>query len=141
MKMMKKKVLCIEQNYSLGFVIKTVLSESFNVINVPNAFDAMNELSQEEIDCIILSVEQKNVQSLELLKHLHSSSLLKDIPVVVISDYEDEKLKSACIKHNVSETFKKPFDPLKLLESIRVLCSPVDTTQILFKKRKVLNLN
>lgn len=141
MKEMRKKVLCIEQNYSLGFVIKTVLSEYFSVTVVPNAFDAMDELTQDTFDCIILSEEQQNKQSSQLLQHLRSSSLLKNIPVVVISDYEDENLKRNCRLSNVAEIFKKPFDPLKLLDSIHGLCEPVDTTQIIFRKRKILNLN
>src|SRR5574338_1527771 len=103
MKMMKKKVLCIEQNHSLGFVIKTVLSESFLVKVVPNAFDAMDELIKDEMDCIILALEKENRQSLNFLQHLRSSSLLENIPAVVISDYEDQQLREICRLNNISK--------------------------------------
>ena len=141
MKIMKKKVLCIEQNHSLGFVIKTVLSESFFVKVVPNAFDAMDELIKEETNCIILALEKENKQSLNFLQHLRSSSLLKNIPAIVISDYEDNQLREICDLNNISKIYKKPFDPLRLLETVRSLCSTVDTSQVLFEKQKMLNLN
>lgn len=141
MKMMKKKVLCIEQNHSLGFVIKTVLSESFLVKVVPNAFDAMDELIKDEMDCIILALEKENRQSLNFLQHLRSSSLLENIPAVVISDYEDQQLREICRLNNISKIYKKPFDPLRLLETVKNLCSTVDTSQVLFEKQKMLNLN
>ncbi len=138
---MKKKVLCIEQNHSLGFVIKTVLSESFLVKVVPNAFDAMDELIKEETDCIILALEKENVQSHSFLQHLRSSSLIKNMPTIVISDYEDNHLRNVCEQSNIAKMFKKPFDPLRLLDTVRNLCSTVDTSQVIFKKRKILNLN
>lgn len=141
MKEMKKKVLCIEQNHSLGFVIRTVLSESFFVQVVPNAFDAMNELINEDTDCIILALEKENVQSHSFLQHLRSSSLIKNIPTVVISDYEDNHLFNICKQSNIAKIFRKPFDPLRLLDTVRNLCITVDTSQVIFKKRKILNLN
>lgn len=141
MKMMKKKVLCIEQNHSLGFVIKTVLSESFLVKVVPNAFDAMDELIREETDCIILALEKENKHSLNFLRHLRTSSLLKNIPAIVISDYEDSHLKEICQQSDISKIYKKPFDPLRLLDTVRNLCSTVDTSHVLFEKGKILNLN
>ncbi len=141
MKVMKKKVLCIEQNHSLGFVIKTVLSESFLVKVVPNAFDAMDELIKDDTNCIILAVEKENKQSLNFLQHLRSSSLLKNTPVVVISDYDDNFLREICQQSNISKIYRKPFDPLRLLDTVQSLCSTVDTSQVLFENRKILNLN
>lgn len=141
MKVMKKKVLCIEQNHSLGFVIKTVLSESFLVKVVPNAFDAMDELIKDDTNCIILAVEKENKQSLNFLQHLRSSSLLKNTPVVVISDYDDNFLREICHQSNISKIYRKPFDPLRLLDTVQSLCSTVDTSQVLFENRKILNLN
>ncbi|HRO73819.1 MAG TPA: response regulator [Saprospiraceae bacterium] len=138
---MKKKVLCIEQNHSLGFVIKTVLSESFLVKVVPNAFDAMDELIKDDTNCIILAVEKENKQSLNFLQHLRSSSLLKNTPVVVISDYDDNFLREICQQSNISKIYRKPFDPLRLLDTVQSLCSTVDTSQVLFENRKILNLN
>lgn len=140
MKRMKKKVLVIEQNHSLGFVIRTVLNESFLVEIVSNAFDAMELLTQKEIDCIILGVEKEISQSQLFLQHLKSSSLLKDTPIVVITD-QDVSFIDFWEKMGVSKVFKKPFDPLKLLDYVQAICSPIDTTQIIFKKRKILNLN
>lgn len=137
---MKKKVLVIEQNHSLGFVIRTVLNESFLVEIVSNAFDAMELLSQKEIDCIILGIDKKNSQSHFFLQHLKSSSLLKDTPIVIITD-EELPFKDFWDKMGVSKVFKKPFDPLKLLAYVEAICEPIDTTQIIFRKRKILNLN
>ncbi|MCO6496152.1 MAG: response regulator [Chitinophagaceae bacterium] len=138
---MKKKVLCIESNLSMRLVIQNVLSESFRVKTVSNIFDAMDQLPSSGFDCIVLSVEKRNLLPAALLHHLNTSCFLKDIPVVMIADYENEKLRKICDDYDVSGFFKKPFDPLRLYESVRTICYPPDTSQIILKKRKFLNLN
>lgn len=138
---MKKKVLVIEQNHSLGFVIKTVLNESFRTIVVSNPFDAMDMLSQHNIECIVLGIDKKNPDSHSFLQHLKSSSLLKNIPLVAITDMDEETFKDLYGENDVYHVFQKPFDPLKVREAVMSLCNPIDTTQVLFKRRRLLNLN
>ncbi|MBW7840222.1 MAG: response regulator [Chitinophagaceae bacterium] len=138
---MKKKVLCIESNNSLGMVIKTVLSDSFRVSVVNNIFDAMDQLPCADFDCIVLSVEQRNMLPAALLHHLDSSAFFREIPVVMLSDYEDEQLSQIRDVYEVAAFFRKPFDPLRLADSVKSICYPVSTSEVLFKKRKFLNLN
>lgn len=138
---MKKRVLCVEQNYSLGFVVKTVLSNSFDVVLVYNIFDAMEKLQQHEYNCILLAIEKNNPLPAALLQHLRSSSLYKNIPVVVLSDHESENLVAMCNDFEIADFFKKPYNPLHLLDAVKSICQPVDTSQILFKRTKSINLN
>lgn len=138
---MRKKVLVIEQNFSLGFALKNILSDCFKVVVVPNAFDGMNELSQKRFECIILSVEHKTGRPNEFLCHLNSSSLLKNIPLIVICNCAYQEVKRNFEKDNVIEIFKKPFDPLRILNTVKGICNHVDTSQVLTKKNKLLNLN
>lgn len=142
MKRMKKKVLCIERNNSLAFVLRTVLKNSFNTKVVSNALQAIDELHGDTpTDCIILSVEKQNFRNRALLQHFKTSSFLKDIPVIVLADLYDKELEALCEEYNVTEVFEKPFDPLKLLDTLEEQCCPSLDSQIIFKKRKILNLN
>lgn len=142
MKRMKKKVLCVERNNSLAFVLRTVLKNSFNTKVVSNALQAIDELhSDTHTDCIVLSVEKQNFRNIALLQHLKTSSFLKDIPVIVLADFYDKELETLCEEYNVTEVFEKPFDPLKLLEAVEEQCCPSLDSHIIFKKRKILNLN
>mgnify|MGYP001254016551 CR=1 FL=1 len=139
---MKKKVLVIEQNHSIGFVIKTVLSEAFKAIVTTNPFDAMDVLSQNnDILCIVLGIDKRSSQSHSFLQHLKSSSLLKNIPLIALTDIDEDTFREMYGENEISGVFKKPFDPLKVKQSIENLCHPVDTTQIVFRKRGILNLN
>ena len=97
--------------------------------------------SEKTTDLIILSIENAEDESVELLYHLGSSSLLRDIPVFILSNTNYEELKSVCLESNVHAFFTKPFDPLELSEKINQTILTKNESQILYKKRKVFNLN
>lgn len=137
---MKKKVLVIEQNHSLGFVIKTVLNEAFKTIVVSNPFDAMDVLSQHDISCVVLGIDKKNPDCHSFLQHLKSSSLLKNIPLVALTDMDESSFREMYAQAEVCGVFKKPFDPLRVRAVVEDLCHPTETP-VLFRRRRLLNLN
>lgn len=139
---MKKKVLCIERSSSLSFILRTVLRKSFDVQVVSNALMAIGRLQKSgDIECVILSIEKGNFRNIALLQHIKTSSFLKDIPIIVLTDVYDDELKKLCKLYGVLEVFEKPFDPLKLLDTMEEYFFPTSDSEIIFKKRKILNLN
>lgn len=141
MKRNRKNVLVIEQSPSLGFVIKTVLNESFNTRVVSNPFDAMDVLSENEISCIILGIDDLNGQAQSFLEHLKSSSLLRSVPLVVLTDIEEETFRDMYGSTQIEKVFKKPFDPLKVLEKVVEVSESEERDDLLLRKRSLLSLN
>ncbi len=139
---MKKNVLCIEKNKSICFLIETLLKDKYSVLSVENNYEAMESISSIKMtDVIILSIENAQDDNVELLYHLGSSSLLRNIPVIILSNVSFEKLQSVCLESNVHAFFTKPFNPLELSEKINQTILTTSESQILYKKRKIFNLN
>lgn len=139
---MKKNVLCIERNRSICFLVETLLKNRYTVLSVSNNLLAMERINSGiDIDTIILSIENPDDENAELLYHLGSSSLLRNIPVVVLSNSKYDDLKSICLESNVHAFFTKPFNPIELAEKIDQTMFIDKQSQILHKKRKVFNLN
>ena len=139
---MKKNVLCIEKNRSICFLIETLLKDKYSVLSVENNYEAMESISSvKRIDIIILSIENSQDDNVELLYHLGSSSLLRNIPVIILSNTSYEELESVCLESNVHAFFTKPFNPLELSEKINQTILTTNESQILYKKRKIFNLN
>lgn len=139
---MKKNVLCIEKNKSICFVIKTLLKDNFHVQLFEDSYQAMKSISTERsIDLILLSIESVEDDNIELLYHLGSSSVLRNIPVIILSSKNYDELKDICLESNVHSFFAKPFNPLELSEKINQTISITNESQILYKKRKIFNLN
>ncbi|MEP7232977.1 MAG: response regulator [Ginsengibacter sp.] len=139
---MKKSVLCIEKSKSICFVIETMLKGKYTVLTFDNNYMAMERISSEKsIDLIILSVENLQDENVELLYHLGSSSLLHDIPVIILSSSRYEEIEPICLESNVHAFFTKPFNPLELSEKINQTILTTGESQILYEKRKIFNLN
>ncbi len=139
---MKKNVLCIEKSRPICFLIETLLKDKYAVFSVENNYLAMEQIASGKTnDLIILGIENAEDEGVELLYHLGSSSLLRDIPVFILSNTNYEELKSVCLESNVHAFFTKPFDPLELSEKINQTILTKNESQILYKKRKVFNLN
>ncbi len=139
---MKKNVLCIENNKSICFLIETLLKNRYTVLSVVNNLLAMEHINSGiEIDTIIISIENPEDENAELLYHLGSSSLLRNIPVIILSNTKYDELKSICMERNVHAFFTKPFNPIELSEKVDQTMHINNQSQILHKKRKAFNLN
>ncbi len=139
---MKKSVLCIEKSKSICFVIETMLKDKYSVLTFDNNYMAMERISSEKsTDLIILSIENLQDENVELLYHLGSSSLLRDIPVIILSSSRYEEIEPVCLESNVHAFFTKPFNPVVLSEKINQTILTTNESQILYKKRKIFNLN
>ena len=101
----------------------------------------MEKMVSGQTDLIIISVDNVQDENVELLYHMGSSSLLRGIPVIVLSNINYEELKSVCAETNIHAFFTKPFNPLELSEKINQTILPANESQILYKKRKIFNLN
>lgn len=141
MRASKKKILVIEQNPSLGFVFDTILQSSFNAFIVTNPFDAMDVLYENEINCIILSVEKRNTQTHSLLQHLGSSKLLKATPMVVLTDIRKDHFRRLYPQNKITIIFKKPFNPNEVLEAVNKICEETVASAGLAPRYCIMNLN
>lgn len=119
---MKKEILIVEGSKALRFLLHTIFKKHYKVVSVPDGLSAMYYLRQgNKPDLIVLDPELADMPEWELVKHLSLSPLYNQIPLVAISSLDDNQLRVLAMKHGVAEYFTKPFNPLKLVESVDVL--------------------
>ncbi len=86
-----------------------------------------------------MDIADSNSDNYELLEHIHSSSVLKNIRTVVISNSDDETLKNKTVKLGASLFLTKPFDPVFLSDKVKSLIGSGNAP--VTKKRSNFNLN
>ena len=89
-------------------------------------------------DIIILNISNTASDNFELLEHISTSCVLNNIQRVVISDSNDENLKSKISELGASLFITKPFDPVFLSEKVRDL---VNDNQPTLGRRKRFSIN
>lgn len=131
--------MIIEDCNAMNFLISTVLKKDFNITSAKNGIDAMHQLQSDlNRDLIILNISDVESDNFQLLEHISTSSVLKDIHRVVISDSNDEQLKSKSAELGASLFITKPFDPVLLSDSVRDLIKLNETS---FGKKRKFSIN
>ena len=121
---MKKQILAVDDSKAIRFLLQTVLGRDYQVVTVPDGYSAMYYLSnRSQPDLIIIDPQLPDMENWELIKHLSTSGLHGEIPVVVLSGLDERETESRCLEYGVVRYFLKPFNPVELMDSIRDLVS------------------
>jgi two-component SAPR family response regulator len=113
---MARKMLSINNNRSMNYLLKTITGVSYDVITAEDSVEAMSSLKTTgEIECILIDIDYQTEQNLNFILHLKESYLYQ-CPVIFLCSHKEifdpDKLA------NVESVFYKPFDPLDLKKEI-----------------------
>lgn len=113
---MARKMLSINSNRSMNYLLKTIMGVSYDVITAEDPVEAMSSLKTiVEIECALIDIDYQTELNINFIHHL-KDSFLYQCPVIVLCSnkeiFDGDKLA------NVESVFYKPFDPLDLKKEI-----------------------
>lgn len=118
--MKKKKVLIVEDDWSLRSLLENILKPTYDVKAVHNSVEAWSWLTKGNHPALILSdFKMPRIDGLELAENLKSSGLFREIPIFIISGKNEPHLRERCEKLGVDAFFTKPFSPVLLVAAIQ----------------------
>ncbi|WP_343328915.1 response regulator [Polaribacter staleyi] len=94
-----------------------------SIIEAINGEQALNILNSSEntFNIIILDLHMPKMCGLELLKVLKTTIVFKHIPVIIMSNSEDDTELKKCYDFGVSGYFTKPVDYTKYFKKVKSL--------------------
>lgn len=111
------KVLIIEDDAPLCWLLERILRGKYEVIIMNNGLEAWSWLSDgNNCDLIISDVKMPSLDGTELLENLRSSGLFRNIPVIMLSGLED--MEKQCMELGAFAYLVKPFEPRKFLSEV-----------------------
>lgn len=114
-----KKILVVEDDWSMRWLLKNLLQRKYEVVTKNNGLEAFTWLSVENIpDLIISDIKMPVMDGFELLENLSISGLYKNIPVLVLSGLADPATQKRCKELGAYSYLIKPFKPNELLAEI-----------------------
>ena len=115
-----KKVLVIEDDVPLCWLLEKILQKKYEVIIMNDGMEAWSWLSDGHIpDLIISDLKMPSLDGLELLENLSTSGLFKNIPVIILSGYEDANKRKQCLDLGAFTYLVKPFEPQSLVTEVK----------------------
>lgn len=118
----KMKILAVDDNCISLSVIEQELKDDYEVIPINSGMRALQYLSRERPDLILLDIQMELVDGIETLKEIREREECKDIPVIMLTSMKDKQMVVESAKLGVEGYVIKPFNKQDLHDRVdRVL--------------------
>lgn len=115
---MKISLLSINGNKPFNYILQTVLSKDYYVTTASDPITGLKQMKMSgKINLVIVDTDAFEEEAIEFIEYI-KSSLLFQMPVIVLTSNETDVMKQKLFQLNVNDTFFKPFDPLMLVKRV-----------------------
>ena len=136
-------VWCIEDDASIRDIeIYTLLSTGFEAKGFENGKEAFEALKDEQPDLILLDVMMPEMDGIEFLRKVKSSSVFCDIPIIMATAKGSEYDKVKSLDMGADDYLVKPFGMMEMVSHIKAVlrrCKPKQKDNLLEMGDLVLN--
>jgi DNA-binding response OmpR family regulator len=107
---MKKKVMVVDDEYTIRELVGLTLAPDYDVIKAANGDEALNKVVSKP-DLIILDIMMPKMDGYEVCRRIKSQDKLKSIPIIMLTaKHAFDDLREA-IRADCDEYITKPFEP------------------------------
>ena len=136
-------IWCIEDDASIRDIeIYTLQSTGFEAKGFENGKEAFEALKDEQPDLILLDVMMPEMDGIEFLKKVKSSSVFCDIPIIMATAKGSEYDKVKSLDMGADDYLVKPFGMMEMVSRIKAVlrrCKPKQKDNLLEMGDLVLN--
>ena len=116
---MSKKILSAEDSPATQkFISFTLKYKGYEVVTADDGIEALEKLSQDTFDLILLDIMMPRMNGLEVLKEIKTKTPYKDTPIIMLTSEKGEADRQEAMKLGATSFLTKPFQPPELLEAV-----------------------
>jgi DNA-binding response OmpR family regulator/DNA-directed RNA polymerase subunit RPC12/RpoP len=116
----RPKILCIDDDQLLlGLFVNALESYDFQAITATDGPSGIEKAKKERPDLILLDVMMPGMDGYEVCRRMRADPDLKETPIIIITAMTDPKLNVKGFQAGANLATKKPFDPKKLVDTIK----------------------
>jgi len=113
--MANPKILIVDDEpFNVDYLEQELEDLNFETITAVNGRDALNKVSSQSPDLVLLDIMMPVMDGFEVLTQLKASPSTRDIPVIVISAANDLQNVVKGIQLGAEDYLPKPFEPILL---------------------------
>ena len=125
---MSKRILAVEDNASNMILISRVVeAEGYKLLTAEDGTIALELLSQEIPDLILLDINIPGIHGLDLARKLKADDRLAKIPLIATTANVLMGDKEKCLEAGCDDYLPKPLDIRRLRELMRVYLDGIDS--------------
>lgn len=120
----KKRVLVVDDVAIILSRVTDALEKQYGVVTVNSASRALEYLSANKPDLILLDIRMPGQDGFELLRQIKTMEDRADIPVMVLTGLEEKQYVVEGLSLGIRDYILKPFAPNDLLERVQRVLEP-----------------
>ena len=118
---MSSHLLVVEDDPQISKMIKFALELEYHITTATDIDLALNTLSNEKIDLILLDWMLPGLTGIELMRRLKRTSGMEQIPIIMLTAKSEEADKLKGFAHGADDYITKPFSLSELKARIKAL--------------------
>ena len=115
---MNKMVFIVDDNDANLTLAASILEEKYRVLTMPSAQKMLSLLEKKLPDLILLDIEMPEMTGMEAIVQLKENPKWKEIPVVFLTGWIDDKVRAEAMKAGALDIIGKPIVHSVLLECV-----------------------
>ena len=120
--MSSRKILVVDDDPTMVKLINVNLKlNNYSVVEATSGEQALDVLAAETVDLIVLDIMMPGVDGWEVLKRIRSSRETEEMPVILVTAKTQDSDVIRGWELGADEYVIKPFNPLLLVEVIRMV--------------------
>ncbi len=110
------KVLLIEDEKEVAELYRLKLSlDGYNVFVAADGESGLKKAIEEKPDLVFLDIKMPGMDGFEVLKHLRKNDVTKKIPIVILSNFDEQEMIEKSLALGANEyLIKSQFNPSEL---------------------------
>ena len=121
---MAEKILIVDDDATMVNLLSTILEiDGFETQKALSGKEAFEILTEGLPDLVLLDIMMPEMDGFEVLARLRSDPVTKKLPIIVLTARTDDKDVFEGWRTGADEYVTKPFDPRKLVKTIRIVLS------------------
>jgi response regulator RpfG family c-di-GMP phosphodiesterase len=118
----KPRILCVDDEpITLNLLAVVLEPQGYEVIKASNGKDAIEMISRQRIDLVLLDVVMPEVSGFEVCRRIKTEERFRHIPVVMITGLGSKEDRIKGIEAGAEDFIVKPFDRAEVLARIKML--------------------
>lgn len=117
------KILIVDDEIANVRVVRKYLHDSGfqNCLSVTDPTEVLEVLREQQPDLVLLDIVMPSISGIDILHVMSLDDELAHIPVIVLTDMTDLKIKQVCLELGAADFLSKPVDPTDLLPRVRTM--------------------
>ncbi len=117
---MAKRILTIDDSKTIRDMLMLTLSDAgFDVMQAVDGQDGLDVLGDDRVDVIITDINMPRMDGYEVIRQLRQNSVHKATPILVLTTESDVEKRNLARDAGATGWMVKPFDPERLVATVR----------------------